>query len=158
MEISFRISLWNQFGASIDMLEESIVMCPVELWDRDSNFWYRVYHCLFYLDYFSTIDPMKYVSPSPFSNSEFENKQPDKIYSKAELLTYLQMCRSKCHELIMNLSEESAKFRWINKYRDYSMFEMILYNLRHVQHHTAQLSQNLRISTNAAPKWVAQAK
>jgi uncharacterized damage-inducible protein DinB len=37
---------------------------------------------------------------------------------------------------------------------DYSMFEIALYNLRHVQHHTGQINLLLRQNTGNAPEWV----
>lgn len=30
--------IWNQFGASIDMLENAIKMCPDQHWDTSLNF------------------------------------------------------------------------------------------------------------------------
>jgi uncharacterized damage-inducible protein DinB len=38
-----------------------------------------------------------------------------------------------------------------------SVAELLLYNLRHVQHHAAQLNLMLRQTTGAAPRWVARA-
>lgn len=46
----------------------------------------------------------------------------------------------------------------VNQYRDYSVFEMLLYNMRHVQHHSAQLNKFLRQYINNAPAWVMQTK
>ena len=159
MNPSFKETLWKQFGACIDMLENAIVMCPDELWDTKEQFWYSSYHCLFFLDYYLTIDPAKYVSPKPFTNSEFEGKLPERIYTKDELLSYLRASREKCHKLISDLTtDEILNMRWVNQYRNYSVFEMLLYNMRHVQHHSAQLNQLLRQKMNNAPAWVAQAK
>ncbi|MGI9036997.1 MAG: hypothetical protein ACR2GD_13300 [Pyrinomonadaceae bacterium] len=45
--------IWHQFGASIDMLEDSLLVCPDNLWDdcnEPSEFRYLVYHTLFFLD------------------------------------------------------------------------------------------------------------
>ena len=38
------------------------------------------------------------------------------------------------------------------------MLEVLLYNMRHVQHHVAQLNLLLRQSINDAPNWVSLAK
>lgn len=156
MDLDLKQSLWKQFGACIDMLENAITMCPDNFWNTDEKFWYTSYHCLFYLDYYLTADPSAYVSPRPFSNSEFEGKLPERIYSKAELLAYLQASRAKCRNLIQGFTVETAKTRWVNPYRNFSMFEMLLYNMRHVQHHTAQLNKLLRQNLGNAPAWVAQ--
>jgi hypothetical protein len=158
MDTSLKESLWKQFGASIDMLENAIRECPNELWDTDTKFWYNAYHTLFYLDYYLTREPEKFLPPSPFTLSEFDPSgvMPDRVYSKEELLKYLQMSRDKCHTLIAGLTDEIANKRWINKYRSYSILEILLYNMRHVQHHAAQLNLLLRQGINKAPKWVSQ--
>ncbi|MBK8554122.1 MAG: hypothetical protein IPL53_24965 [Ignavibacteria bacterium] len=40
----------------------------------------------------------------------------------------------------------------------YSVFEILLYNMRHVQHHAAQLNLLLRKKINMAPDWVSEAE
>lgn len=158
MDKSFNESLWKQFGACIDMLENAIQMCPKELWNTEEKFWYSSYHCLFFLDYYLTTDPATYISPRPFTNSEFEGKLPERVYTKDELLMYLKASKEKCHKLLLGMTEEVAARRWVNQYRNYSMFEMLLYNMRHVQHHSAQLNKFLRQNMNDAPSWVMQTK
>ncbi len=83
---------------------------------------------------------------------------PSRTYTKEELITYLQYSRKKCFDLVSTMTEEIANSRWINDYKNYSVFEILLYNMRHVQHHTAQLNLLLRQETNTAPKWVSIAK
>ena len=150
-------SIWKQFGASIDMLENAIRSCPHDFWDT-KQFWYMAYHSLFYLDYYLTMDSAKFSPPSPFTLSEFDSSGvvPDKTYSQKKLLTYLQYGRTKCYNLISALTDEMAASRWVNEYKNYSVFEILLYNMRHVQHHAAQLNLLLRQEINDAPKWVSQ--
>ena len=64
MDQSFKETIWRQFGASIDMLENAIVLCPSKFWDTGKRFWYITYHCLFYLDYYLTLEPDKFSPPS----------------------------------------------------------------------------------------------
>lgn len=158
MDKALKESLWKQFGASIDMLENAINRCPDHLWDTEKKFWYNAYHGLFWLDYFLTLDPSTFSPPKPFTLSEFDpaGAIPERIYNKEELLGYLQKSREKCHQLILNLTDELVNQRWINEYRNYSVFEILLYNMRHVQHHAAQLNLLLRQEINDAPKWIWQ--
>jgi hypothetical protein len=102
MDSSLKEILWKQFGAAIDMLENALIMCPDELWNTASNFWYNAYHTLFYLDYYLTDEPEKFLPPSPFTLSEFDSAgiMPDRVYSKDVLLSYLIFCRKKCYDLI----------------------------------------------------------
>jgi hypothetical protein len=150
--------IWQQFGAAIDMLENALNACPDELW-QESEFWYISYHTLFFLDYYLSEDPLKFMPPAPFTLSEFDAElKPERVYTKAELLTYLEFSRKKCRSLIAGLTVESAEKLFIDNYRKYSIFEMLLYSMRHVQHHTAQLNQLLRQSGNEAPQWVSRAR
>lgn len=101
-----------------------------------------------------------FAPPAPFTISEFEDRMPERVYSKDELLAYLQFCRKKCQQLIGSITEERAKMHWVNvsKTMDYPVIEILLYNLRHVQHHAAQLNLVLRHTINDAPVWVSRAK
>jgi hypothetical protein len=159
MDKSLREIIWNQFGATIDMLENAISLCPENLWN-DNRFWYAAYHAIFYLDYYLSTHPDEFAPPSPFNLSEFDpqGKMPERIYSKNELLDYLEFARKKCFDLINDLTDENAAKRFVNEYRNYSRFEIILYNMRHVQHHAGQFNLLLRQNIDDAPKWVSQTK
>ena len=159
MEISLlKTILWQQFGAAIDMLKNAITACPETLWDSQSKFWYTSYHTLFFLDYYLSENPENFIPPAPFTMSEFDIKgtMPERTYTQQELLTYISFCQQKCHNKIANLTEENVMERWINTKRDYSMVEILLYNMRHVQHHTAQLNLVLRQNDIPAPDWVSR--
>ena len=158
MEQSFKQALWHQFGAAILMLENAINACPDYLWDTETQFWYRSYHTLFYLDYYLSTEPENFNPPAPFTLSEFAStgKLPDRVYSKAELINYLQFSQQKCHELINGLTTETAAHRFINIAKNYSRLEIILYNMRHVQHHAGQLNLLLKQGDCESPSWVSR--
>jgi len=160
MNDSFNTILWKQFGAAIDMLENAVAACPDTLWNDSSQFWYNAYHTIFYLDYYLTEDADKFLPPEPYTLSEFdpEGELPERVYSKEELIAYIRFCREKCRKLISSLSDENMEKRFINQYRNYSRFEIILYNMRHVQHHAAQLNLLLRQSGIVPPDWVSSTR
>ncbi|PSL47904.1 DinB family protein [Chitinophaga niastensis] len=161
-------SLWKQFGASIDTLKNAIILWPEEYWNTNKKFFYNAYHCLIFLDYYLTVPPKNFSSPLPFTiaapddviDDAIGDVIPDSIYSKKELLDYLQLSREKCHKLIAGLTEEKLKERWIEEpgTMNYSVLEILLYNMRHVQHHAAQLNFILRQEINNAPGWISQAE
>jgi ribosomal protein L24E len=160
MDNSLKEILWRQFGASIYMLKNAITLCPTEYWDTEKQFWYNAYHCLFFLDYYLTLEPKNFSPPAPFTLSEFEDRMPERVYIKDELLTYLQFCRQKCRSLIGGMTAEIAKSNWTNesKTMSYNVIEILLYNMRHVQHHAAQLNLLLRQLINNVPDWVSRAE
>jgi hypothetical protein len=153
-------SIWSQFGASLDMLENAIHMCPDEHWDTALDFWYLSYHCIFWTDYYLTSEPNKFEPPKPFTFSEFDptGKKPDRTYTKTEILGYLAHCQQKAYQLIKEQTIDKLNDRWISEYKNYSLLEILLYNMRHIQHHSAQLNLLLRQTINNAPNWVSQAK
>ena len=170
--------LWKNFGACIDMLKNAIVLWPEEYWNTNKKFFYNAYHCLVFLDYYLTIPPQNFSAVLPYTLAEpgdipkdsIDDVIPNRIYSKNELLDYLRSSREKCHKVITELTEEKLKERWIHgpgkRYvelagRDalkYSVLEILFYNMRHVQHHAAQLNLLLRQTINNAPDYVSQAE
>lgn len=149
--------LWQQFGGVIDMMEKAIKLCSDDLWKKQ-EFWYTAYHTLFFLDYYLDENPDQFMPPAPFTLSEFDpdGALPERMYNKDELLIYLEHCRKKCRQFILNADESGMQKRWINPYRDYSFFEMIIYNMRHVQHHTGQLNLLIRQVQNEGVGWVSR--
>lgn len=171
-------SLWKQFGASIDMLHNAISMWPEESWDKNRKFFYTAYHCLVFLDYYLSIPPADFTSALPYTLSgadhlpadAIDDIVPDRQYSKIELLDYLQASREKCRLVIAGLTEEKLQQRWISGEGNmnlalsssaalqFSVLDILLFNLRHVQHHAAQLNMLLRQVFNAAPIYVSVVK
>lgn len=85
---------------------------------------------------------------------------PETVYTRDELLLYLQASRNKCRELIAGMTDQIAERYWTNESgtMSYPVIEILLYNMRHVQHHAAQLNLLLRQGIDDAPRWVSQTK
>jgi hypothetical protein len=163
MDTTWKAILWQQFGAAIDMLENALLACPDRLWSdhaQQQEFWYLVYHTLFFLDLYLSDAVEGFAPPAPFTLAELDPAAslPARPYRKDELQAYLAHGRGKCRAKIEALTEESTSQRCGFEWLDVSVTELLLYNMRHVQHHAAQLSLILRQTTNSAPAWVAKTK
>ena len=151
--------IWQQFGASIDMLENAMHACPDALWgDRSERpeFWYVAFHTLFYLDLYLSESDRGFSPPVPFTLDEMDERGllPERVYTKEELQKYLDHGRRKCRATIEAMTEEKANRRCGFDWLDISVGEVLLYNMRHVQHHAAQLNLILRQKIDSAPRWV----
>lgn len=160
-DTAWKTGVWKQFGAAIDMLENAMHACPDALWrdrSRRPEFWYLAYHTLFWLDFYLSESPDGFAPPAPFTLDELDpaGVLPDRPYTRPELQRYLEHGRAKCRATIKALSDEMARQRCGFARRDMSRFELLLYNLRHVQHHAAQLNLILRQQVDAAPAWVGR--
>jgi hypothetical protein len=158
-----RAILWRQFGAAIDMLEGAMAACPDQLWfdrSRRPEFWYVVFHTLFWLDFYASAPAPGYTPPAPFGLEEMDpaGVLPPRPYSKAELQRFLEHARSRCRGAIAALADERGRERYVFGPRDMSLEELFLYGLRHVQHHAGQLHLMLRQATDSTPGWVSFAK
>jgi hypothetical protein len=160
---TWRTIIWQQFGATIDMLENALHACPDDLWsDRSQRqeFWYIVYHTLFWLDLYLTGSLEGFAPPAPFTLDELDpaGVLPERPYTKAEMQTYLDHGREKCRTTIAALTDEQAnrpcKFSWMQL----SFAELLLDNMRPVQYHAAELNVILGDKTGSAPNWVTTTK
>lgn len=160
---ALREVLWQQFGAAIDMLENAMLACPDKIWSdrsRQPEVWYMVYHTLFYLDLYLSDSVDKFTPPVPFTLDELDpaGLLPDRVYTKDEMHTYLEHGRRKCRATIAALTDEKAGrpcgFEWVGC----TNAEIHLYNMRHVQHHAAQLNLILRQANEEPPRWVKRAQ
>lgn len=157
--------VWNQLGASIDMLINVIANCPDDYFHTHQRFYYIAYHSTLFLDYYATIPPKDFSPLLPFSQKEPEERPkeaiddllPERKYSKHEMLEYLNLSREKCKQLIYtrNHQNSSERFTEGNEPNDmnYPILEILLYNLRHTQHHVAQLNMLLRQDSNRHMEW-----
>lgn len=163
MDSTWKTSIWQQFGATIDMLDNALLACPEELWgDRaqEQELWYVTYHCLFWLDLYLTGAVEGFAPPAPFTLDELDPAGilPDRVYSKDELHSYLLHCRAKCKQTIDALTDQRAREQCTFGWGTASFGELLLYNMRHVQEHAAQLSLILGQKYGWNPRWVAKAK
>ena len=145
------------------MLENAVRACPDKLWgDRSQQpeFWYLIYHTLFWLDFYLSGTQEGFSPPAPFTLDEFDpaGLMPERVYGKEELQSYLEHGRRKCRAAIEALTDEKVRELCTFSWGEMSYAELLLYNMRHVQHHAAQLNLTLRQQTDSAPGWVAQAK
>ena len=156
MDTNLKTSIWQQFGAAIDYLAETMNVCPDELWlaplwqtpdtkPEFAQFWYVSYHTLFWLDLYLTGTEDGFVPPAPFTLIEQYDggPLPERVYTKDELLNYLVDCRQRCKATIEALTEETIALRCYFSWGECSFLELLIYNLRHVHGHASQLNMLL---------------
>ena len=153
----------NPLSEAIDTLELAILACPESMWQDDSlqpQPWYLAYHTLFWLDFrlSDLMEETTFAPPQPFTVSEFDDAglMPERVYSREELLAYLAHGRERCRTRLRELTLPEARRMIRCAPRELSVAEWLLYNLRHVQHHAAQLNLLLRQHVDSSPRWVSR--
>lgn len=159
METAWNTVLWPQFGAAIGMLEKALVACPDALWreriwpdppppefpQQFAEFWYVAFHTIVWLDlYLSGAPEEEFTPPAPFAQGVLDSPeaQPERPYSREELHAYLASVRQKCRATLAALTDEQARrpveYPWSDG-QPIPYLELLLYTMRHVQEHAAQL-------------------
>lgn len=166
MENIWSDSLWKQFGASIDMLINVVESCPENYFIDNKRFFYLACHSAVFLDYYLTLPPEDFSPELPFTSRQpgdcpigsVGDLIPDRIFSSSELANYIRVSKEKCKKLIDGLKEGHGleqRFTEGDKEADmdYSLPEILIYNLRHTQHHVGQLHILMRQDMDRHMDW-----
>lgn len=158
MPHTFQQVVRSQFLAALAMLEECIDKCPAEHWAMPIAkypFWQVAYHTLCFVDCYlsSSNESFKELvaarssqafNPQPRGMAELNDEYPSRLFTRQELLAYCANCREKIDSVLTSETNATldgpSGFSWL----PFSRAELHLYNLRHVQHHTGQLTAALR--------------
>lgn len=145
-----RTILTGQFEASLAMLKQCVRLCPSEHWEGlivNRTFQKNAYHTLFFADlYLSPREEDFEVGPLHRRGgwTEPDGEAPRIGLPKDDTLEYVDICRAKVLETMAWETAASLEgpsgFSWL----PFSRGELHLYNIRHIQHHTGQMSAYLR--------------
>ena len=154
-------SVTEQMGASLQMLHACIVKCPDALWEERVGkcaFWEVAYHIAFYADLYLTPHLDQYTGEPKWAwphaaglghrmEPPFDVLKPEEVgpvLDRQMVAAYVKGIIEKLHRVMEAETAETLAgecgFFWypINR------LSMHLNNIRHVMHHTGQLSAVLR--------------
>lgn len=126
---------------------EAIDNCPDECWygtDKDWNFSRTVYHIIETQEFYIRNTPEGMVWGKLLVDKENKDTPPEEIYpEKAVLLEYLNDIGNQIKDYLKIITKEELLekdgFKWFS-----SIFEKLLYLLRHNAHHLGELGRMLR--------------
>ena len=138
---------------------------PASLWNTPVArypFCQVAFHTLFYADFYLGPDADSFqrqsfhvANPTLFGDYEqLEDREPVSLYERPQIVSYLEFCRSKAGTTIAAETEQSlgAPARFARK--NFSRGELHLNNIRHIQHHAAQMILRLRLDTDVDIPWI----
>lgn len=154
-------ALWEQTESAAITLRSAIAALPEEMWREPCGTmecWRAGFHALFFLDLYSAPTVEAYAPPPGIETYELdEGGEPSRVLDRKELLAYADTVRGRAQEFIESLEledlERTSGIPWLGR-RGLSVVEQVLYNLRHAQHHAAQLNLVLRQSQDQGSAWV----
>jgi hypothetical protein len=151
----------SNFEEALRLMEAALTDCPDELWETDlwpdeapmgptphgglhgSAPWFLAYHALLTLDYDLTAEFEPWNPPQPFDENTYAF--PNRVFTRAELLGYIDYCRGRVRRTLDALTEDAAARPLPGGHRYHGM----LYGVNvgsvplHVLEHAAQIRQFL---------------
>jgi hypothetical protein len=162
---SLQVAVAGQFHSALTMLGKAIEICPETLWlagcvISPNRTWHIAYHALFYTHFYLAKIDADFVSwPRHRTDYNFlgENHrnpgvklQIDQPYTQSELREYLDFCHAEVDRQTVLLDPEAPSgFSWL----PFNKLELQFYSLRHLAHHTGQLTERLRSQAGLGVGW-----
>lgn len=161
----FKTLVLNQYQAAFCMLKACLDRCPDSAWNApvaNYKFCQAAFHTLFFADFYlgPSEDDFRQQTfhrdhPEFFRDyEEFADHLPVQVYDRPSIKTYLAHCRDKAQRIVPAETVETLSAVADFLRRDMSRAEMHVYNIRHLQHHLAQLSLRLRLDHHTDIPWV----
>ena len=167
-DVEFKRILKSQYHAALAMVRDAVERCPDDLWTAPghvSAFWQVAYHTVFFTHLYLHRDESAF---GPWTGHQRDVQHQDGLtgpadlksalpllpnpYSKSDVLAYWQICEDMVDAAVdsMDLDAPECGFWWYKV----SKLEHQVINLRHAQHHAAQLADRLRTGAGQHVKWV----
>ncbi len=161
----FQSLLISQYEAAFETLRHCIDQCPDAQWNgplANHTFNESAFHALFFADVYlgQNLDALKTQEfhrehASVFGDyEELESREPVNTYPKPFVSAYLEHCRQLARQVLRRETAESLRAKADFPWHKFSRGELHVYNIRHLQHHAAQLIMRLRLDTNVDIPWV----
>ena len=163
-----RAALKSQYHAALGMLRQTIEQCPDDLWlstEHKNAYWQVAYHVLYFAHLYLMPDEAGF---RPWKGHQSDVQHPDGIpgradpnsslplipkpYTKSQVLAYWSICDETVDPALdtLDLNSADSGFSWYKMPK----LEHQIVNIRHIQHHTAQLADRLRFATDTGTRWI----
>jgi len=156
-------SLRSQYTAALQMLYNVIEITANDLWDSKdqvSRSWQVAYHTLYYYRLYMFQNLEKHILWNMHRDGAQnlhpnEGEEPMTPYTQQELLELTKLCIENVESDLqaLDITAEESGFPWYKV----SKLEHQMVNLRHLQHHVAQLQDRLRNHKNQGISWIRSA-
>lgn len=149
--------------AALATLNQCIETCTDDEWEKSHNdapFSQVLFHALIYTDYYLSLDEQEFKAQQFHGENEdifrdyeeLDYKEPIEVYTKNEIKKYFDFCRAKTDRYFEGLQDSSImeESRHLGGMKN---LELLIYVIRHIQHHAAQLGLRLEQAGGEEQGW-----
>ena len=135
------LSISEQYGAGLKMLEDAIQQCPDDIWQDTTGekiISHIAYHVLYWVDRYLCRNKDEGGNFKPFL--EIKHQKDEKfIYSKQELLEYLHFDRKRANKWFNELTIDILTSDSVYDFHGTTILSSLIYDLRHIMLHVGAL-------------------
>ena len=156
--------LLNQYNAALSMLENCINNYKDDIWYNSDNYlnpaWQIAYHTIYYANIYCSSSRKEIVhwenEIADYNmlkrTSKSKRKKADKKYSQKEMKDFLNFVKKNIPQYLTNMKPDNKCWpNWYNLQQN----EFHINNIRHIQHHTAQLIERHDIIKEMPYEWLS---
>lgn len=166
---TLRAILKGQYHASLAMLRDAVEKCPDAAWVAPTHTnacWQIAYHVLFFTHLYLHRDEKSFTPWAQHQKDvQYQSGLKGRLpggdpslplfatpYTKAQVLEYWNVCDRLVDDAMdtVDLDASDCGFWWYKM----GKLEHQFINIRHIQHHTAQLCDRVRHATDVGVPWV----
>lgn len=158
-ENPYLMILKRHFDPVLKMMKNAIDYCPEHLWNEAEEkilYWQQIYHAVFFVDFWFRHNYSRGVEyrSMVFDQDIFVelNKRSDEFLTKDELRAYLDKVKDKVERYFANLNDAKL-LETIVPDSDFTYFDTILCQIRHVQYHVASCNSMLKKIDTKTVEW-----
>lgn len=156
--------LLKQYNKCFGMLLDTIEKCDEGIWFDDQNYhhpaWHVLYHVLFYANIYCSATEAG-IEPWPKGKVDYEvlGKTPwppheevivEETFAKSEIVEFLDFVKGKVPAYLDEMSPEEDCWPF---WYDETQLEFHINNIRHIQHHTAEIIERNDIADRFQYSW-----
>jgi DinB superfamily len=154
-------SMGSNFEQALRLMDAALTDCPDDLWEQDlwpdeaptaptplgglhgSAPWFLGYHALLTLDYDLAAEFEPWEPPPPFDDNTYAF--PNRVFTRPELLGYIEYCRGRARRTLHALSEHTAARPLPGAHRYHGMLYGVMVGGMplHIIEHASQIRQFL---------------
>lgn len=147
--------LQRQLDPTLQMLENLVVLSPEEIWNNQKlKYWKHILHAITGIEFWFRNEGEEFHLPDFNKDITPDFDKESKDYpTQNELLTYIQEMMNKSQKYFNALSDERL-IEPCDTYKDITKADVILMQIRHIQHHIGYCNNILNTSNYKAVQWL----
>lgn len=140
---------------TLEMLEQLVEGCPDEIWfNRQSGYWKHIFHAITGIEFWFRQEGEEFHKPNLNKGvSPDLDEESTEDPTKEEMRAYVKEMIAKSNSFIEHINDENV-LEPSEVYNELTKADMIVMQIRHIQHHVGYCNHILSSQHHKAVQWL----